>query len=322
MLVDAGYNEGEEVKSGSIGEGSENGNISEIVNTQKEKDERIIELADEEEATLIAFIAPYISVRVSPVEKHRATISIPDEFGVEALIKNLREADTDKAYLLVNTLGGGMSSAYKIARVIRKTFDQITTFVPHIAASGGTLLALTGDKIVMGPMSHLTPLDVQISYKDTSISAHASMRFLTRASEWFEKLQPGEAPYPYKALTDKLDPFILEEWDGAVGMAIEYASEILDMAGYDDSKKLAEFLVEHFPNHQYVITPDEATKIGLEVERSEVRGKLWSCMRYWLGNYVFKEETSHYVRYALPEDYEGEGAQKPSEKEESNGGEN
>ena len=34
-------------------------------------------------------------------------------------------------------------------------------FIPHIAASKGTLIALVGNKIVMGEMAHLSPIDVQ-----------------------------------------------------------------------------------------------------------------------------------------------------------------
>ena len=85
------------------------------------------------------------------------------------------------AYLLVNSPGGTMISAYKIARAIRSTFDRITAFVPHAAASGGTLLALAGNEIVMGPMSYLTPLDVQIRYKGGFISATTFMKFFSRS---------------------------------------------------------------------------------------------------------------------------------------------
>jgi ClpP class serine protease len=125
---------------------------------------------------------------------------------MEALVDELKKAKVERAYLLVNSPGGTMTSTYKIARALRTTCKRITTFVPHVAASGGTLLALTGNEIVMGLMSHITPLDVQVSYKGTIISAATFMRFFARASEWFETKTPDESPYPRKALADKLDP--------------------------------------------------------------------------------------------------------------------
>jgi len=35
----------------------------------------------------------------------------------------------------------------------------MVAFVPHIAASGATLLAISCDEIIMGDISHLSPID-------------------------------------------------------------------------------------------------------------------------------------------------------------------
>jgi hypothetical protein len=275
--------------------------LSDMINAKPEEDEVICKLADEEQVGLIAFIAPYIGVRISPIQEARAFIGLPDEFGVEALIRELKSSSVRKAYLLVNSPGGTMESSYKIARAIRMCLGEIVTFVPHIAASGGTLLALTGNKIVMGPISHITPLDVQIPYKETSISAATFMRFFARVSEWFRTVAPDEAPYPQRALADRLDPFLMEEWSGLMDTAIDYVEEILKLAGYQDSARIAEQLVTAFPTHGYVITPEKAGDIGLNVEDSTAFHKTWQVMRYWLSKYMFEQEMTHCIRYALPQ---------------------
>jgi hypothetical protein len=274
--------------------------LLEIVNVKTEEDECIVKLAEDKNVALIAFIAPYVAVRVSPVEEARAFIGLPDEFGIEVLIELLKKVGVKGAYLLVNSPGGAMSSTYKIAKAIRSTLDNIISFVPHIAASGGTLLALTGNEIVMGSMSHLTPLDVQIRYKGTSVSAATFVRFFSRASKWFEKIAPEEAPYPQRALADKLDPFLMEEWSGFMDTAISYVSEILELVGYKNSEEIAERLVWTFPSHDYVITRNKARDIGLNVKDSEEFKETWSIMRYWLSKYIFEEEITHCIRYVLP----------------------
>lgn len=274
--------------------------LSGIVNVKQETDEGILEVAEQNDAALIAFIAPYRGVRISPTEEARAFISIADEFGVEALVRKISNTHFKNAYLLVNSPGGAMSSSYKIARAIRITFDNIITFVPHIAASGGTLLALAGNEIVMGPMSHLTPLDVQINYKETSVSAATFMKFFTRATKWFETTKPEEAPYPRKALADKLDPFIMEEWSGSMDTAIDYVSDILNLAGYEDSSQIANRLVLAYPSHSYVITQEKANEIGLSTRDSTEVEDIWDMMRYWLSKYMFEEEMTHCIRYVLP----------------------
>lgn len=272
----------------------------EMVNVKVEEDEHVMKLAKDKNVALIAFIAPYVTVRISPVEEARAFIGLPEEFGIEALIELLKEADIKNAYLLVNSPGGIMSSTYKIARAIRSNLDHIVTFVPHIAASGGTLLALTGNEIVMGSMSHLTPLDVQIHYKGATVSAATFMRFFSRASKWFEKIRPEEAPYPHRALADRLDPFLMEEWSGFLDTAISYVSEILKLTGYKNSEEIAQKLVLAFPSHGYVITKDKAREIGLNVKNSEESKEIWNIMRYWLSKYIMEEEITHCIRYVLP----------------------
>jgi hypothetical protein len=247
----------------------------------------------------------YTSVRVSPVHEARARINLFDEFAIEEALRVLSTRGVKKAFLLVNSLGGGLDSSYKIACAVRQSFDEITTFVPHVAASGGTLLALSGNRIVMGAMSNITPLDVQIPYKSTTISAATFMRSFQRCQKWFEKMTPEEAPYPPKALTDKLDPFLMEEWNGYMTTSQHYVTEILKAVGYENPGNMADNLVTKYPSHSYVINRQKAAELGLRAEDAAQHKKSWEVMRYWLGQYLFEQTVTHCVRYAFPEEAGG-----------------
>ena len=101
-------------------------------------------------------------------------MGLSEEFAVETAINHIQtRTDVRKLLLLVNSPGGLVQSSYKIARALRKAFKEIIVFVPHIAASGGTLLAVTGNKIVMGMMSQLSPLDPQAQIGDGAVSANS-----------------------------------------------------------------------------------------------------------------------------------------------------
>ncbi len=274
--------------------------FAKMTNLKSEEDKIICNFANKENVALIAFIAPYGSVRISPIEEARAIISLREEFGIEILAQKITEAGVKKAYLLVNSPGGNMDASYKIARTIQTCVKEIITFIPHIAASGGTLLALTGNPIIMGPMSHITPLDIQIHYKGTTVSANTFMRFFSRSSNWFKKSMPEEEPYTRKALTDKLDPFLMEEWNGLMETSIDYVGEILKTAGLKDSEDIAYKLVMTYPSHGYVINYEKAEKLKLNVKKSSDFNQSWKIMRYWLGKYLFEKEMTHCIRYALP----------------------
>jgi Serine dehydrogenase proteinase len=286
--------------------------LPDVINCNAEDDPLITGFADSEKTALIAFIAPRVPVRVSPVQTARASIGLLDEFGVEALVNKLAAAKVKRAYLLVNSPGGAMDSSYKIALAVRQALDHITTFVPHVAASGGTLLALTGNEIYMGPMSHITPLDTQVYFDGAFVSATSSYRFFQRALEWFEKITPDEAPYPQRALTDKLDPYIMEEWNGVIETMTDYVREILTLSGYGDkATTIAQRLVTRYPIHQYVINEQKAKGLGLNIKDAADNNNAWLVMRYWLSKYVIQQEMTHCIRFVIPNGGSQNGRAKP-----------
>ncbi len=271
-----------------------------VINCECEEDPVITQFAEREKIALIGFIAPQVSVRVSPADTVSASIGLLDEFGVEALVAKLRESGVKRAYMLVNSPGGQMDSSYKIAIAVREALDEVTSFVPHVAASGGTLLTIAGNRIVMGPMSHITPLDTQVKFKGAWVSAAASSRFYQRAVEWFEKKTPEEAPYPQRALTEKLDPYLMEEWNGIISAMTDYVTEVLSKAGYADAGEIAKKLVTSYPTHSYVLNEAKAGAVGLNVVSATDQPEAWKVMRYWLSKYLVEQRLTHCVRYVIP----------------------
>lgn len=292
--------------------------IRETLNLKQETNPALVNLATEEEAVLVCAVAPYTSIRVSPVHEIQASIGMHEEFAFEALIDELvsNGFQNHKLMLLLNSPGGGLHSSFKVARAIRQSFKHVEVFVPHMAASGGTLIALTGDQIVMGIMSQLSPIDPQIYYQGRQISALSGRHAYNRLCRIFEKLSKNEAPYPAQALTDKLDPFVMEDWNCAIETAEQYAEEILRLSGYDEPEKMAHELIHHFADHDSDINFDTAKKIGIRVEKSDQTDrnkKVWRILRSWLGEFIFAESGTHVIRYALPKKNEGESSGEPKQ---------
>jgi hypothetical protein len=279
--------------------------IRDALNLKEEKDELLVNLASEENAVIVCAVAPYASLRISPVQEVNASIGLHEEFAFEALIDELfsKGFKDHKLMLLLNSPGGALHSSFKVARAIRQSFRPIEVYVPHMAASGGTLIALTGDKVIMGIMSQLSPLDPQIYWKGRQIAALSGRNAYNRLCKLFEKMTRDEAPYPAQALADKLDPFIMEDWNCAIQTAEQYAEEILKMSGYDKSDELARQLIHHFADHDSDINVDTAKTLGIRVERNDTTERsrnVWRILRSWLGQFLFQESGTHVIRYALP----------------------
>ena len=67
--------------------------------------------------------------------------------------------------LVLHTPGGLVLAAEQIAHAIKRHPAKTTVFVPHYAMSGGTLLALAADEIIMDPNAVLGPVDPQLGTK-------------------------------------------------------------------------------------------------------------------------------------------------------------
>ena len=81
----------------------------------------------------------------------------------EAVLRAIRLTPPDQPIdLILHTPGGLVLAAEQIAHALAEHKGKVTVFVPHYAMSGGTLIALTADELVMDPNAVLGPVDPQI----------------------------------------------------------------------------------------------------------------------------------------------------------------
>ncbi len=81
----------------------------------------------------------------------------------EEILRAFRKVDDEKDIdLILHTPGGLVLAAEQIARAIQNHPSQVTVMVPHYAMSGGTLIALAADKIILDQNAVLGPVDPQV----------------------------------------------------------------------------------------------------------------------------------------------------------------
>src|ERR1700732_3877940 len=81
----------------------------------------------------------------------------------EEVLRAIHMTDADVPLdIVLHTPGGLVLAALQIAKAIREHKAKVTAFVPHYAMSGGTLIALAADEIVMCKHSVLGPSDPQL----------------------------------------------------------------------------------------------------------------------------------------------------------------
>ncbi len=81
----------------------------------------------------------------------------------EEVLRAVHMTDDDVPLdVILHTPGGVVLAALQIAYALRDHKGKVTVFVPHYAMSGGTLIALAADEIVMCKHSVLGPIDPQV----------------------------------------------------------------------------------------------------------------------------------------------------------------
>jgi ClpP class serine protease len=81
----------------------------------------------------------------------------------EAIIRAIElTGNTVPIDLILHTPGGLVLAAEQIAAALAAHPAKVTVYVPHYAMSGGTLITMAADQIVMAPSAVLGPVDPQI----------------------------------------------------------------------------------------------------------------------------------------------------------------
>jgi len=150
--------------------------------------------------------------------------------------------------LILHTPGGLVLAAEQIAHALLAHPAKVTIFIPHYAMSGGTMLALTANEIVMAPHAVLGPLDPQLGQ-------HPAASIL-RAVESKEAKDIDDETLILADIARK-----------AIAQLRDIIERILTRRGWEQerARDLARSLVEGRWTHDYPITVEEAQALGLQV---------------------------------------------------------
>jgi ClpP class serine protease len=95
----------------------------------------------------------------------------------QTVLRAIRETPPGQEIeIILHTPGGLVLAASQIAQALRDHDGKVTAVVPHYAMSGGTMIALAADEIVLDEHSALGPVDPQVGqYPARSIVEAAEM---------------------------------------------------------------------------------------------------------------------------------------------------
>jgi ClpP class serine protease len=149
--------------------------------------------------------------------------------------------------LILHTPGGLVLAAEQIAMALNEHPGKVTVLIPHYAMSGGTMLALAADEIVMDRNAVLGPVDPQIGeYPAISI---------LKVVEEKDKNKIDDRTLIFADIARK-----------AITQVFNFVRSILiDNFGEEKANEIAKALTEGRWTHDYPISFKEAKEMGLKV---------------------------------------------------------
>jgi ClpP class serine protease len=164
--------------------------------------------------------------------------------------------------LILHTPGGLVLASLQIARALHKHPGKVTIFVPHYAMSGGTLIALAADEIVMCEHAVLGPIDPQVGQMPA-----ASLLRAVAKKQW-----------------ENLDDKTLVMADQAEMAIVEVRNSIYELVKdkfpEEKAREVAQALSEGRWTHDFPITFEVTKAMGLPVS-SEMPEEIMKLMSYF-----------------------------------------
>jgi len=249
------------------------------------------------------------------------------------LVREVAKPSTrPNALLILTTNGGQANAAYKIARLMQRSFTRFTLFAPRLCYSAGTLIALGAHCLIMDKFSELGPLDVQLDKKnelaDTKSGLLSKSTFDSLSEAGFDIFQGymlniigqsgGLISFDVASrvaatmTSSMMAPIFAQVNPDVVGsdyrdlnVAIQYGERLIATSGNAERTAVSK-LVKSYPAHDFIIDDQEARGLFRTVDAPSE--KLYKLVPP-LARLLYSQATPGVVRKLEPAAPQGPNAQ-------------
>lgn len=208
-------------------------------------------------------------------------ILLDDLDGFTDLISRV-SADVKEVDIIIHSGGGSADATERIVSILRNRFEKVHFLVPHSAYSAATMLALSGDSIVLHPSATLGPIDPQLD----GIPARSIIRGFENVREAIKREGPEALP-AYIPLIEKYTLSLLEQCNDADLLSKQLVSAWITnymLKGVGNAETI-ENAVTYFSNydahktHSRPLFYEKIKGFGLNIEQSndELSKLLWEA---------------------------------------------
>lgn len=196
------------------------------------------------------------------------TIGYEDLLAFTDQLSNLSGSNVD---VILETPGGYAEVAEDMVRLLREKYKdgEVDFIVPGTAKSAGTIMAMSGDDILMEPGSSLGPIDAQLTFQGKTFSAEAFLKGLDAIKDEVNA-SDGALNYAYVPILQNISPGDIQ----SARNALKFAQELV-------TKWLAQYKFKNWAVHSSTGQP--VTQADREKRAGEIATQLCDHSR-WLSH--------------------------------------
>lgn len=183
-------------------------------------------------------------------------IHADDKTGFLQALSDVPDGPLD---VLLHSPGGSPTATESIVHLLRSRFDPVRFIIPHTAKSAATMLALSGNEILLGEDAELGPIDPQVQFvteqRPVTVPARAALDQFERAASDIDA-EPGKLRV-WLPILRQYGPAFLQECQNAIELSETLATTWLEkymFEGEDNPREPAGKIATWLANHNNFMT--------------------------------------------------------------------
>jgi len=185
----------------------------------------------------------------------------------EGFIEAIQDIQGDVVDILLHSPGGIAEAADSLVNIIRGRFRNVRFIIPNMAKSAATMLALSGDQILMDVASELGPIDPQFNFQkgDGSFVTAPAQAIIDQFESAQEKIaNHPKILAPWLPILQQYGPSLYQQAQNAIELSKNLVEKWLVqymLEGKPKKKSLAKKIADYLSNHNNF--KSHAKRIGL-----------------------------------------------------------
>src|SRR3989344_966296 len=163
------------------------------------------------------------------------SIDISDKDGFNEITEDLKSEEVD---VFIHSPGGSAEAAESIVKILRNRFKNIRFIITGAAKSAATMLAMSGDAILMDDAAEVGPIDPQVRVSGRFSPAGSIIEQFERATEILKK-NPDQLPV-WVPILKEFAPALLVQCENYLNLSQTLVSSWLEkymFAGQKEAKR-------------------------------------------------------------------------------------